>query len=164
MSRVHEEQNCNGDGLQASGFGLDARRRTIARSLKPVVRSPTEIRIRELLELTRRRVATSRIPIAGEIDEVKRRSGSALHAEKVRQPCLARGCARPGQLAAEQRVNQARLAHVRAADDRQLRQSLPRETTRVRRAGHEFGADVHGQPAFTGLRHTEALGPLSKTK
>jgi len=143
MSRVHEEQNRNGYGLQASGCGLDARRRTIARSLKPVVRSPTEIRIRELLELTRRRVATSRIPIAGEIDEVKRRSGSTLHAKKVRQPRFTGGRAGPGQLPAEQRVNQARLPHVGAAHYRQLRQTFSRETPRVHRARYERRVNLH---------------------
>src|SRR6185436_12576815 len=51
---------------------------------------PGEIRVREAVELARRRTPATRISVSGEIDQVERRERAARHPVEIGEPRLAR--------------------------------------------------------------------------
>ncbi len=97
------------------------------------------------LELLRCGVTTSRISVARQIHQIKRRHSFASHPIKVREARLSRRGARARNFVAHQRVNQTRLADVRAPDQRQFGQTFPRKACGVDGAGDEFGLDLHAK-------------------
>ena len=89
---------------------------------------PPEVRPRQLFELARRRRAAARVAVAraDRPDRAARRR-PARDPVDVRQPRLARRGAGARHALPDQRVDQARLADVRAPDQRDLRQAVARQ-------------------------------------
>ena len=71
--------------------------------------------------------AAARVAVSRQIHQVERRGAAARDAVHVRQPRLARRRARARDALPDQRVDQARLADVRAADHRHFRQAIARK-------------------------------------
>jgi hypothetical protein len=104
--------------------------------------APPEILGRHRGEFFLRR-STLRESITGEIHQVERRAGRCLHPIDVREPRLAwrRACAR--DLLAHERVDQARLADIRAPDEGDLREAVARKVARACGAQNECGVNLH---------------------
>jgi len=96
----------------------------------------------EPIEFPGRDIASPRVSIAGQVDQIERRFGPALHAVKVGQARLAGSGARARQLAPHQGVDQARFAHVGPADQRDFRQPVTGKVTCARSARNEFGNNL----------------------
>jgi hypothetical protein len=97
-----------------------------------------KVRLRETIEFLRRRIATPRVTISGEIDQVERRRRAALDPVEIGEPRLARRGARASQRPSHQRVDQARFADVGSAHERKLRKPITRKVTRASGAGDEL--------------------------
>src|SRR5262249_22970772 len=93
-------------------------------------RPSTEIRRGERLELA---AASARVPDPGQIDEIQRLPAAPRDTIYVHEPRLAGGRTRPRDPASDERVDQARLPDVRTADERDLREPVPRQIRRCRR-------------------------------
>jgi hypothetical protein len=104
---------------------------------------PPEVRPRERFELSGRFPSPARVSVAGEIDKQERRPSAPNDTVDVCQPGLAWIRAGPRDALAHQRVNQARLADVRAADQGNLGQSVVRQIARARSADDEAGLNLH---------------------
>ena len=121
--------------------------RTIARRGDRCPRSSPR---RPAAQLLRRVSAAARVAVAGQVDEVERPAsrpaGAALRrdAVDVREPRLARGCARARDLRSAERVDQARLADVRPPGQRHVRQAVLRDSVGAA-AGGRAGDEVSGE-------------------
>ena len=104
-----------------------------AASSDALARCCVEVRAGDRRELPRGRLAASRVSVAREVDEVKRRQPLARHAIEIGETGLARRRAGPRHLLPHQRVDQTRFADVRPAGQRQFRQPFAREARRHRR-------------------------------
>jgi hypothetical protein len=131
--------------------------------LPPFPPLPPEESPRERLELARRFGATPCISIPGEIHEVERCGTPARNAVDVCEPRFS-GCgARTRETSTDQRVDQARLADVRAPHQGDLCEAFSRKVRRACGApnedGFEFqtpdGADGAGRPG--GFAHPPYL-------
>jgi hypothetical protein len=85
---------------------------------------------------------TAGVTVSREIHEVERLAAASHDAIDVREPGLAGGRAGPRDPLSDQRVDQARLADVRASDERNLRQTVSREIVCACGARDERGFDL----------------------
>ena len=111
-----------------------------------------EIRLHEPVELARRRVATPRVSISGEIHQIQRPRRATLHPVEIGEPRLARRGARAGQRSAHQRIDQARFADIGSADQSDLRQPISRKVTCAGGARDELCRKSHLLAQDSGLR------------
>src|SRR5207245_8861139 len=98
-------------------------------------------RPRHLLERAGRVFPAPRVPVARQIHEIQR-AALARDAVDVRQPRFARRRARARQAPANERVDQARLADVRASHQRDLGQIVLREVARGGGAYDEISVNL----------------------
>jgi hypothetical protein len=83
------------------------------------------------------------ISVAREVEQIHRRAGAARNAIDVGEPRLAGSGARARHTLTDERVDQARLADVRAAHQRNLGQTVARKVACAYGASNEGGLDVH---------------------
>src|SRR2546427_2461966 len=102
----------------------------------------SKVRPRQLVERAGRVFPTPRVPVARQIHEIQRRAALARAAVDVRQPRFARRRARARQAPANERVDQARLADVRASHQRDLGQIVLREVARGGGAYDEISVNL----------------------
>jgi hypothetical protein len=108
---------------------------------------PSEERSRERFEFLRRLPAAARVSVARQIDQVERPASltriyrRARHTIQIREPRHAGRCAGARQALANQRIDQARFADVRTSDERDPREAVVRNISRVGRAANESGFD-----------------------
>src|SRR5437762_8078494 len=98
--------------------------------------------MRQLVERAGRLASAPRIPVSRQIDHVERRYASALHAIEVRQLRLAWCRAGAGDPLADERVDQARFADIRAPDQRQLGKAVVRQALDISGAANEGSGNL----------------------
>src|SRR6478736_9057403 len=102
-----------------------------------------EVGLSQRLELPGTFHTATGVAVAWEIHEIERWRRAPPDAKQVREPRLAWCRAGAGDALPQQRVNQARLADVRAPDHGQFRQSIGRKIRGARSAFDEVGGDFH---------------------
>lgn len=122
--------------------GVQSRMPAVHQQQGGAARGP-EILRRQLVERLAGRLSAAGVAVARQIHQVERRLSFTLHAEEVRETGLAGRRAGPGQRTPQQRVDEARLANVRAPDHGQLGHPLARKTGRAGRARDELGGNLH---------------------
>ena len=110
-------------------------------SFLPFLPLPPKVRPRQLVELACGLSAAARVTVPRQIDEIERGRRAPLDAIKVRQPRLARCRARSRHPLPDERVDERRLADIRAADERNLRSGIARKIVRDGCAPHEGSFD-----------------------
>jgi hypothetical protein len=97
---------------------------------------------RQLVERAPRLEAAPRVAVAGQIDQIERRGGTAGDAVHVREPRLARRGARASDARPDERVDQTRFPDVRTPDEGQLGETVSRQLRRARGASDEGRFDL----------------------
>src|SRR5204863_5815178 len=93
-------------------------------------------------ELLEARVAAAGVAVARQIEQVERGGAAPPHAIDVGEPRLAGRGTRARDALSDQRVDQARLADIRAPDEGDLDQPVAWQVRLACGAPHEAGLDV----------------------
>src|SRR5438045_583866 len=103
---------------------------------------PPKERPCDLVERAGRVLATPRVPVTRQVDEIQRHAALTRDAVDIRQPRLARRRTRARNAPANERVDQARLADVRTPHQGNLGQIVLREVARSGGAYDEISVSL----------------------
>ena len=128
---------CRRIALEAGMPGIDEEQ-----GAEPILPLLPEVHAGHFFKRVRRLAPAACESISRQIDNVEGRSAPAPDAIEIRQPCLAWCRAGASDSLADERVNQARFADIRAADQRQLGKPVVRPAGRVRDTPDEGGGNL----------------------
>ena len=121
--------------------------------LPPVL--PPEVLSRQFLERPGGVVAASGISVSRQVHQVKRSRWTPVYAVDVGFPSLARGRARSCDPLTDQGIDQARLADIRSAGQRQFGEAVAGEPRAAHRARDECGVYLQSCDVGLGIRDEE---------